>query len=116
MNMDFIAFNCPDPSTNIIVNTYIPTICCGVTISASPCIKDKISFFMSMSCQLHMCTYSSIILNYNNMWKKEYESSFVGQLREILSKSGMRCKSCGMKNEYAEPNQKDGTYMCFNCR
>lgn len=26
------------------------------------------------------------------------------------------CKKCNMKNEHAEPNQNDGTYVCYNCR
>jgi hypothetical protein len=26
------------------------------------------------------------------------------------------CKACGITNEYAEPNQSDGTYVCYNCR
>jgi len=26
------------------------------------------------------------------------------------------CKKCNAKNDYAEPNQKDGSYVCFECR
>jgi hypothetical protein len=26
------------------------------------------------------------------------------------------CSRCNSKNDYAEPNQKDGTYVCFECR
>lgn len=26
------------------------------------------------------------------------------------------CKTCNSMNEYTEPNQKDGSYVCFNCR
>lgn len=26
------------------------------------------------------------------------------------------CKLCNMKNEFAEPNQKDGSYVCYSCR
>jgi len=35
------------------------------------------------------------------------------------SKAGMRCvnfKACSVFNAFAEPNQKDGTYKCFDCR
>jgi len=28
----------------------------------------------------------------------------------------MKCKMCNIKNEYADPNQDDGTYICYNCR
>ena len=30
--------------------------------------------------------------------------------------NGMHCSSCNALNEYAEPNQKDGTYRCYECR
>lgn len=26
------------------------------------------------------------------------------------------CKKCNTQNEQAEPNQSDGSYVCFNCR
>ena len=29
---------------------------------------------------------------------------------------GCICARCNMKNEYAGPNQPDGTYKCFDCR
>lgn len=29
---------------------------------------------------------------------------------------GCVCAKCGEKNEYAEPNQPDGTYRCPSCR
>ena len=28
----------------------------------------------------------------------------------------LSCSSCNQINEYAEPNQKDGTYICYNCK
>lgn len=30
--------------------------------------------------------------------------------------TGFNCKRCNDKNDYAESNQVDGTYICFNCR
>lgn len=30
--------------------------------------------------------------------------------------SCMNCKTCNMHNEYAEPNQDDGGYLCYECR
>lgn len=32
------------------------------------------------------------------------------------SENGMNCSRCGMKNDYAESNQPDGSYLCYNCR
>lgn len=29
---------------------------------------------------------------------------------------GMTCRKCNMCNEHAEPNQEDGTYVCYECR
>lgn len=29
---------------------------------------------------------------------------------------GLNCRKCQAYNEYAEPNQSDGYYMCYNCR
>lgn len=29
---------------------------------------------------------------------------------------GAKCCKCKTFNEYAEPNQKDGSYICFECR
>lgn len=26
------------------------------------------------------------------------------------------CKKCNEQNEYAEPNQPDGSYLCVSCR
>lgn len=31
-------------------------------------------------------------------------------------RAGCSCKKCDDFNEYAEPNQKDGTFICFSCR
>jgi hypothetical protein len=28
----------------------------------------------------------------------------------------LSCKSCNTINEYAEPNQPNGTYICYNCK
>lgn len=30
--------------------------------------------------------------------------------------SGCSCKKCREFNEYAEPNQDDGTFVCYTCR
>ncbi len=30
--------------------------------------------------------------------------------------TGFSCKRCNQQNDYAEANQPDGSYVCFNCR
>ena len=32
------------------------------------------------------------------------------------SGAGCTCRKCDNYNEYAEPNQVDGTFLCFSCR
>lgn len=32
------------------------------------------------------------------------------------SSNGMVCSRCGQHNPYAESNQSDGSYICYNCR
>ncbi len=34
----------------------------------------------------------------------------------MSSKTGFNCKRCNFKNDYASANQKDGSYICYNCR
>lgn len=29
---------------------------------------------------------------------------------------GCNCKKCKEHNEYAEPNQSDGSFICYSCR
>lgn len=37
-------------------------------------------------------------------------------LEKAKSINGHTCKACNEKNEYATPNQTDGSYICYNCR
>lgn len=37
-------------------------------------------------------------------------------VRAALKSTGHNCKRCNERNDYAEANQVDGTYVCFNCR
>jgi hypothetical protein len=30
--------------------------------------------------------------------------------------TGVVCRECKDKNDFAEPNQPDGSYICFGCR
>lgn len=42
-------------------------------------------------------------------------SSAKGNVAPVVSKP-MHCVMCNDKNDYAEPNRADGTYVRFNCR
>mgnify|MGYP001561891562 CR=1 FL=1 len=37
-------------------------------------------------------------------------------IRRLSKKKRHACKTCSMVNEYAESNQSDGSYICYNCR
>jgi hypothetical protein len=37
-------------------------------------------------------------------------------VKPVAKKTGFNCKTCNFKNDFAEANQDDGTYVCFNCR
>ena len=36
--------------------------------------------------------------------------------RPVAKATGFNCKACNFRNDFAEANQDDGTYLCFNCR
>lgn len=40
--------------------------------------------------------------------------SFIVEAVQLLTE--VRCKECNDENEYAEPNQADGSYVCRKCR
>ncbi len=37
-------------------------------------------------------------------------------LSQVVVATGCICKRCNSKNDFAAPNQKDGSYVCFECR
>lgn len=39
-----------------------------------------------------------------------------GAIAALAPTGGCVCKRCNMLNQYAAPNQKDGTYLCYGCR
>lgn len=43
------------------------------------------------------------------------ETDFVGSF-VYDANVGVRCKKCKDYNNYAEPNQDDGSYLCYSCR
>ena len=37
-------------------------------------------------------------------------------VKVVVAPAGVCCKRCHALNGWAEPNQKDGSYLCFECR
>lgn len=58
---------------------------------------------------------SSVGMTINHPKNKIEEEFNAGQWIKISS-SLLSCKKCGLINEWAKPNQKDGSYICYNCR
>ena len=116
--MEFIDFNTKDYSDtkNVynlkIVKVKIPKICCGTeSIVNQYYLKTpKFVWVFDQSCQDHMSSHPQIWDNWIKEWKY---SSGINAVRENII---LQCKTCNVINEYAEPNQKDGSYICFNCR
>ncbi len=59
----------------------------------------------------------------NHAWDINSPGSYVRLLKKIEikvsaipSQSGYVCKLCNSLNIWAGPNQKDGSYICFECR
>ena len=51
------------------------------------------------------------------LWSVEEEDWYRGADYDgPIPKNICICKKCNMKNEHAEANQKDGSYICYNCR
>jgi hypothetical protein len=89
-----------------IVTIEIPRKCCGVNLEVIN-VGDTSSL-------LNSCKHSGI---YQNVWKYYYlDKIHVNNSLKITSKHGHSCVSCREYNEYAESNQRDGTFKCYSCR
>jgi hypothetical protein len=54
--------------------------------------------------------------DFNEIIKQMFKDD-VKQKAGIKLANGMTCARCNLLNEYVtEPNQDDGTYICYNCR
>lgn len=50
------------------------------------------------------------------IWNEQLDFDFVKELAKPVNKDGCICKKCGEMYPYAEPNQPDGTMICYSCR
>jgi len=117
--MNFLDFMCWDAKQKLVY-IKIPEECCGIKSKLSYAFSKNNVSSMDTNCRIHMALYSTILLNYNKIWKVQYELSMQlasGQpIDNITNKTGCVCKLCNSLNEYAQPNQDNNTYICFNCR
>ncbi len=49
-------------------------------------------------------------------WGEQLDFDFVKELAKPVNKDGCICTKCGEMYPYAEPNQPDGTMICYSCR
>ena len=53
---------------------------------------------------------------------EEFERVLKEAIHQLLNNEGpwkkavQVCKHCKLQNEYAIPNQSDGSYICYNCK
>jgi len=99
----------------------IPKICCGIETKVTTIVNQNtgLSQFVSAKnrCDVHLGG------SYSDIWGKfGPNGSLLHMLQDDSPKpvepvvTGHFCVSCNLKNEYAVANQKDGTYVCFECR
>jgi hypothetical protein len=65
-------------------------------------LKSKVKFI-----QLPDLVASTIPMNTSIIFASEIKNN---------TRNGCTCRKCGNFNEYAEPNQDDGTFLCFTCK
>lgn len=114
--MEMLDFWCPKNGLEFqnCILIKIPKVCCGtkIIIALNYSGTDKSATCFGYSCSKHMNSYQNIWEEYNSNWKFIVNDS---SIINTPSSYGHIC-SCGLFNEYAEANQSDGSYKCFNCR
>jgi hypothetical protein len=48
--------------------------------------------------------------------KKIFPEKAYPKINGVTKKTGHNCRSCNSRNDYAEANQEDGSYLCYDCR
>ena len=112
--LDFLCFENGDTFNSKVVKLSLPETCCGNKVIIHPCLFGRVNQFDNGSCPDHMSTYPKIWENFgpNSQHTKNVKAfNAVGQ-----KGNGCTCISCGMYNQYAEPNIDGDKYKCFECR
>lgn len=71
-------------------------------------VDSKMEFAISTIKKGHLDSFYK-----NNNWSFERIDS---RSKQSVSSLGCICTRCRARNEWAAPNRKDGTYVCFECR
>jgi hypothetical protein len=108
MKFQMYAYN-DDMSVNAgkFVSLEISEICCGIKTKILLGTKGGLlpsSDQVTSGCLTHLPPGDWITL-WRNFGKDV-----------IKTNSGMNCSQCNLLNEYAVPNQSNGTYLCYSCR
>lgn len=90
----------------------IPTECCGTKIEVNQPNKKYGVNSICAGC-VHYTRYS--FPDIWNMFAATAVPYIAGEKLMLTQKSSCVC-FCGNHNEYAQPNQSDGSYKCYNCR
>lgn len=99
------------------IEIQIPTHCpvCNKAMSVEHSKSGNQSFFRS---SLNSCC-NKLYGQYYNIWA-EWEKSKTSLVSGVSGSkaypNGLNCKRCKELYPYAEPNQADGTLICFGCK
>ena len=115
---DLQDFWCYDYSTGAhtgkVTKIRIPKICpqCNRPISVRDEGTDSAGNHYADSIN-NACNH---LISYKYIWHDFVVDKIHLKNKSTNKSSGMVCKSCKNYNEYAEPNQNDGTFRCYGCR
>lgn len=84
----------------------IPKNCCGIDITSGTVFLGADQLWTY--CEKHMTTYKDI---WQNFAVRKY-----GLYYGVMNPLGINCTLCNLRNDQAEGNQEDGSYICYSCR
>lgn len=80
-------------------------------------IKDRTGTFLpGQSISFSNGALSDFFKKYNLIYRENYIKSSSLTNFVSVNKNGLTCKVCKELYPYAEPNQYDGTLICYSCR
>lgn len=93
------------------VKAYLPKICphCSRQIVIYVRGDDDNAGGMELGSCKHVDTYPDI-------WSMRVIQPTQQSVVKIVRTGPVCCGKCGNFNDYAEPNQADGTFVCYSCR
>lgn len=104
----------PNPNNDPCILVKIPDHCptCKTFLALS--VGQTISFAKKHGSAFGQ--YCSHVLQYDQVWNIRIKEQPESSIRKDLKDDGCSCKKCQEWYPMAEPNQADGTLICYSCR